>query len=547
MVEKNEHYNALPNGYMLDNFEIVKVLGAGGFGVAYLAKDTYLDEECVIKEYMPNDFSYRDSSSGEVYPTTPSNAENYEWGLNEFLNEAITIKKCKHKNIVEVIRFFKANNTAYIVMPYFVGSSLSELLALDPNETATEEEIRDIVIPLLEGLKVVHAQNIFHRDIKPSNIYICDEGNTPILIDFGAARFSLGSHSRSITTIVTPSYSPHEQYHQHGKQGAWTDIYSMGAVMYRLISGEMPIESPARVGDDPLIPAVEVGKGKYSAHLLAAIDHALAFKESDRPQSVDQWLAEINGEVVSLPKSNPMPIVTPSPTIEAPSAIPTVAWVIIVALVAGISVLAVKVFQNDNVTSPQPQSEEQYTQIDSGQNNLSVDAQARLEVLEAQARQEQRDAQEARDRRNTQAAQEAREQEEAREAQNRREVAARAAAQARREAEASQCRDGRLTSSQIQRLVYDKAAVGTRLDVSKPYSWVEFQRSNGEAYFKKANGDVSTGKWRLGNDQLCWCYGACTEYKCKYVEARNNCSVWYYIDTETGKETGKVDVWKEIE
>ena len=515
MEDSSKYYNnALPEDYMLDDFKIIKVLGAGGFGIAYLAKDTYLNQQCVIKEYMPKEFAYRDSYSGAIHSTSSSSAENYEWGLKEFLNEARTIAKFNHPNIVQVSRFFRENNTAYIVMPYFEGDSLDELLKLAPNERATEEELRNIVIPLLEGLQIVHAQHIFHRDIKPSNIYICDNGNTPILIDFGAARFSLGSHSRSITTIVTPGYSPHEQYHQHGKQGAWTDIYSMAAVMYHLIDGKMPIESPARVGDDdPLIPASTIGKGKYSSHLLKAIDHALEFNVNDRPQSVEEWLLEING--ITLPPQKPprKPVPNPEPApisepIKSPEptptpTIPTIAWIVIAALVIGVAVLGVTVFQKTPPVAVQiervnPITPAVVTPIEPENPIIpatpSIPPPAVIPSLPV----------------------------------------------------ATEC-NGQLNSAQIQYLVTNKIALGTRLDVPTPYKWLELQKSNGEAAFRKEGGNASVGKWRLGNDQLCWCYGGCTEYKCKYVEAANNCTVWYYIDSETGKKTGKVHEWKDIE
>lgn len=352
MVEKKYYNNALPTGYLLDNFEIIRVLGVGGFGIAYLAKDIYLEVECVIKEYMPSEFSYRDQLSGEVRSIN-SNSNNFVWGLNKFLNEAKIIQRCKHHNIVEVIRFFKANNTAYFVMPYFKGNSLSQLLSYSaPNERVTEQKIKAMIIPLLEGLKILHSQNIFHRDIKPSNIYICDEDDKPILIDFGAARFSLGSHSRSIAAIVTRGYSPHEQYHLHGRQGAWTDIYSMGAVMYRLISGKTPIESPERIFDDSLIPATELGKGMYSPSLLLAIDRALTIKESNRPQSIEEWLSIIDSNIIP---ATPIRTLTPIPSPIKPPLkkvtpiIPTIAWVVIIFLVVTIIILGVKVFQTDPI------------------------------------------------------------------------------------------------------------------------------------------------------------------------------------------------------
>ena len=384
MAGENNHFNALPKGYMLDSFRIIKVLGSGGFGIAYLAEDIHLEKVFVVKEYLPSDFSYREQSSNIVHPKDPSQKENYEWGLREFINEAKTIAKFEHPNIVQVTRYFEANNTAYIVMNYVKGCSLNELLK--NGETATEEEMKAIVIPLLNGLKAVHSKNILHRDIKPSNIYISDQGNTPILIDFGAARYSLGSHSRSITTVITPGYSPYEQYQTRGNQGPWTDIYAMGAVMYRLLSGTMPQEAPSRVKNDPLIPATQLGRGKYSHQLLAAIDHALAFDEDDRPQSVEEWLSEIEGITTTAGASTAGASTAGASTAETSTAetstaetstagastagastagisasginqknnnLPTFAWVIIVALVAGIAALAMKVFdQPDPYSNP---------------------------------------------------------------------------------------------------------------------------------------------------------------------------------------------------
>jgi serine/threonine protein kinase len=385
-------------------------------------------------------------------------------------------------------------------MPYFTGNSLSQLLKQNPDEKISEQKLRDIVIPLLNGLKVLHAQNIFHRDIKPSNIYICNQDTRPILIDFGAARFSLGSRSRSITTIVTPCYSPHEQYHQHGKQGAWTDIYSMGAVMYRLISGKKPIESPARVADDdPLIPATTIGKGRYSKHLLTAIDHALAFKEIDRPQSIEQWLLEIDGKKAPKAKKDSKPI-------------PIIAWVVIVTLIASAVLLGLKLLQGSNATNSSIKYKTEAIIEPTTKSNVektikpTISPPTETEIkIKIKPTIEEKTAPKT----------------------------------------VTTCVDSRLNSAQIKTLVQNKIAIGVRLDTPTPYNWVEFQKNNGEAYFNRENGEISTGKWKIDADQLCWCYGECIEYKCKYIEARNSCSIWYYIDPETGKETSKVYRWKE--
>ena len=297
MNENKDYYNALPTGYRLEQYQIIKVLGAGGFGIAYLATDTRLDTQVVIKEYLPNDLSVREQSSSQILPKDPDSRQDYESGLKEYIKEARTIAKFDHPNIVQVKNYMEANNTAYIVMSYVQGSSLSELAK---GETATEEEIRRILFPLLDGLKEVHTQGYLHRDIKPSNIFIQEKTRRPVLIDFGAARFHLGVRSKSMTSVVTAGYSPYEQYHTRGKQGAWTDIYAMGGVLYRLISGQNPPEAPERItttmdGEpDPLQSAIDIGKGHYSPALLKAIDYALAIRPLDRPQSVDDWLVVMN-------------------------------------------------------------------------------------------------------------------------------------------------------------------------------------------------------------------------------------------------------------
>lgn len=380
MSTENKNFNALPDGYILNDYRIIRVLGSGGFGIAYLAEDIELSKMFVIKEYLPNDFSFRDQSSKTIYPKDPSQKENYEWGLKEYINEARTIAKFNHPNIVQVVRYFKKNNTAYFVMPYIEGKSLSELLST--GETATEEEIKSIIIPLLEGLQYdVHKNNILHRDIKPSNIYIQDKGNIPILIDFGAARSSLSSHSRSVTSIITPGYSPYEQYQTRGNQGAWTDIYAMGAVMYRLISGAMPIEASARVMDDPLVPATQIGHRKYSRQLLEAIDHALVVREAGRPQSVSSWIAEINGKSTAggadlgggsgsentgssgnnagrnTDNNNGgggSTVGNTSGGMSGKASLPTAAWIIIIVLVASIAILSAYIFSKP--TSPSSNS-----------------------------------------------------------------------------------------------------------------------------------------------------------------------------------------------
>jgi serine/threonine protein kinase len=267
------------------------VLGKpGGFGITYLATDTHLQQSVAIKEYLPSDFAVREGRS-TVYVKSSSYEDNFKWGLDNFIKEARALARFTHPNIVRVLRFFEANGTAYMVMEYQEGRSLTDYLA--ERRILTEDELKTIVEPLLDGLIEIHKANLLHRDIKPNNIYIRHD-ESPVLLDFGSARYAVGQKTRSVTSIVTPGYAPLEQYDDEIKdQGAWTDIYALGAVMYRAISGEAPPAATRRVMKDPMIPAVKKGNGKYNKNLLQAIDWALKLSEEDRPKTVDEWRAKM--------------------------------------------------------------------------------------------------------------------------------------------------------------------------------------------------------------------------------------------------------------
>jgi len=286
-LEEQQYRNALPQGFGLLEYQIESVLGKpGGFGITYLATDTHLRQSVAIKEYLPSDFAVREGRN-TVYVRSASYEESFQWGLKCFIDEARVLAKFKHPGIVRVLRFFEANGTAYMVMEYQKGCSLTDYLK--QRRILTEEELLAIVLPLLDGLQELHLAGFLHRDIKPNNIYIRSD-ETPILLDFGSARFAVGQKSRSVTSIVTPGYAPLEQYDNEIKdQGPWTDIYALGAVMYCTINGEAPPAATRRVMKDPMIPAVKIGKGKYRKSLLQAIDWALQLSEEDRPQTVEQW------------------------------------------------------------------------------------------------------------------------------------------------------------------------------------------------------------------------------------------------------------------
>lgn len=298
----DKHRNSLQPGYKLHWYHIIKILGQGGFGITYLAQDTNLDQQVAIKEYLPTDIAVRENDVS-VHPVSEGHQESYQWGLGRFISEAQTLAKFKHHNIVRVLSVFTENNTAYMVMEYEHGKPMDALLK--NRKTIEEEKLKSILMPILEGLEAIHKTGFIHRDIKPPNIYIRTDGS-PVLLDFGSARQSLCEQTRTLTTMVSPGYAPFEQYtSKSDKQGPWTDIYGLGATLYRAVTGVGPTDAMDRseallhTGKDTYIPASQIAKENYSSTFLAAIDHALLFKIDQRPQSIDEWRKELDTGAVN--------------------------------------------------------------------------------------------------------------------------------------------------------------------------------------------------------------------------------------------------------
>ncbi|MCU0935435.1 MAG: protein kinase [Gammaproteobacteria bacterium] len=314
MAEASAH-NALPAGSMVQEYRILQVLGAGSFGIVYKAENIYLDEVVAIKEFLPTDLAFR-SEGTRVTPLSSDTEEPYVWALKQFLKEAQILwslaRPERHPNIVRVSRFHEDNGTAYMVMDFEGGRPLSALLGerdsrgeaelrsrpLTEQElrerTVPEPELRAILEPLLDGLERVHQASVWHRDIKPANILVRPDGS-PVLIDFGAARQERADRARSVMAMFSPAYAAPEQVLAMGEQGPWTDIYSLGATLYRAIAGKPPTGVSERALGAPHAPATEAGAGRYGHAFLAAIDAALVLQPRDRPQSIAAWRPLFHG------------------------------------------------------------------------------------------------------------------------------------------------------------------------------------------------------------------------------------------------------------
>lgn len=301
---------ALPVGTILaGQYTIDKILGQGGFGITYMATDYKTKGKVAVKEFFPDTLAYREVTSVISYPGERS--ENFEYGKTGFLQEAKTLAEfigCE--NIVRIYSYFEENGTAYFVMEYIEGTSFDAYLKQKGGKISCEEAGK-ILIPIMDALAIVHSKGIVHRDVTPDNIYITNDG-TVKLLDFGAARYSLGDKSRSLDVILKHGFAPKEQYTRRGKQGPFTDIYSLGATFYFALTGKRPPDSVERLDEDDLIPPSSLGV-QLTEYQEEAILKALNVQPSDRYQSMlDFKAAYLNAEAMSKPQ--PVQTSQPAPT-----------------------------------------------------------------------------------------------------------------------------------------------------------------------------------------------------------------------------------------
>ncbi len=298
--------DVLPAGTRFGELEILRTLGVGGFGIVYLAQDHALQRQVAIKEYMPGQLAQRGGGS-QVSVRAGSLQETFDIGRRSFVNEARLLARFDHRALLKVYQFWEANGTAYMAMPYLQGLTLRQTrqaMTGAPNEAW----MLALLLPLLDGLTLLHAEGVLHRDIAPDNILLPavgkDGGADPILLDFGAARHAISDRTQTLTAILKPSYAPIEQYAEATalRQGPWTDLYALGAVAHYMLTGRPPPPSTARALADDYVPLVGQALPGLSPRFLAAIDAALAVRPQDRPQSAGDFRAALLGQSPARPK-----------------------------------------------------------------------------------------------------------------------------------------------------------------------------------------------------------------------------------------------------
>ena len=288
-----------PGTILHDRYIVGKVLGYGGFGVTYIGWDGRLEQKVAIKEYLPGEFSTRMPGHSQVKVFGGEKSEQYHDGLVKFIEEARRLAKFQNEpGIVKIFDSFEENDTAYIVMEYLDGETLTSYM--DREGTVSEDQAVQMLLPILESLNTVHAEGILHRDIAPDNIFLTKDGEVK-LIDFGASRYATASHSRSLTVIIKPGYSPEEQYRSRGDQGPYTDVYALAATMYKMVTGQTPPDAMERrakyenQNKDILVPPHKLKKG-ISAIRENAILNAMNVRIEDRTPDVDTFISELTAK-----------------------------------------------------------------------------------------------------------------------------------------------------------------------------------------------------------------------------------------------------------
>ncbi|HXF46227.1 MAG TPA: serine/threonine-protein kinase, partial [Burkholderiaceae bacterium] len=294
----------LPAGYHLREFAIEGVLGEGGFSVVYLATDLRLERKVAIKEYMPTALATRDPDFSVHVRSSAQQREAFDAGLRSFINEAKLLARFEHPALVKVHQFWQEKGTAYMVMPFYAGPTLKTWFK---QRTAPLEEnwILHFLRLTMDALETLHREHCLHRDVAPDNILVLND-TAPLLLDFGAARRVIGDLTQALTVILKPGFAPIEQYAESAsmRQGPWTDVYALAAVVHFMITGRPPAPAVSRVLADDATPLREAAKGRYSERLLVAVDAGLAVRPENRPQTIDELRRLL--QAVESPSNQPV-------------------------------------------------------------------------------------------------------------------------------------------------------------------------------------------------------------------------------------------------
>jgi serine/threonine protein kinase len=288
-----------PGSILHERYIVGRALGFGGFGITYIGWDTLLEHKVAIKEYLPSEFSTRMPGVTQVTIYNGDKNEQFQSGLTRFVDEARKLAKVSNVDgIVKIYDSFRENSTAYIVMEYLEGETLAQRLERD--KTIEPEAATAMLLPVIESLQTVHERGIIHRDLAPDNLFVTTDGSVKV-IDFGAARFATTSHSRSLTVVIKPGYSPEEQYRSRSAQGGHTDVYAIGATLYRMITGITPPDALERYAmaegkrKDILEPISRHCK-KIDPDTENAILNAMNIRIEDRTPTMAAFLGELQSE-----------------------------------------------------------------------------------------------------------------------------------------------------------------------------------------------------------------------------------------------------------
>ncbi len=282
-----KEWNYLQPGTIIDQYVIERELAHGGFSSVYLARQRDDQIQVAIKEYLPRKLAHR-TWNNKVVANDEENLRLFQCGRNLFLEEAKVLATLKHPNIVEVVSFFSANSTVYIVMTYDYGVALDKLIKKKKMKV-TLEFLQTVFNALLDGVEMMHQHHFVHLDIKPANILI-RPGYNPLLLDFGAVQAFPGGEQKQRSKVISKGFSPVEQCHGETQLiGPWTDLYAVAASIRSCLDAKAPVSAIERIKKDTLVPAVKAHKRKFPDAFLQAIDWAMTIDPANRPQSVQEF------------------------------------------------------------------------------------------------------------------------------------------------------------------------------------------------------------------------------------------------------------------